>query len=75
MREVGGHRLEDLDRSLLVGDLLAQHLDLRQLLSRRAGQQPPIDAGLDRKWIKPGVAQWVKSACQVSSGCSARNRM
>jgi hypothetical protein len=43
---IGGRRLEDLDRALLVGHLLAQRLDLGQLLTRRTGLQTTIDLGL-----------------------------
>lgn len=45
-RKSGGC-LEDLDRSLLVSNLLAQRLDLRQLLSRRTDHKTAVDTGLD----------------------------
>ncbi len=46
LAKVGRRRLEDLDRALLVGHLLAQLLDLRELLGRRTHLEAPIHACL-----------------------------
>lgn len=44
--EKNGGRLEDLDRALLIGHLVAQPRDFRELLSRWTDLKACIPAGL-----------------------------